>query len=153
MKLNSINIKIKKRVKRLGRGIGSSKGKTCGRGHKGQKSRSGVAIKSFEGGQMPLYRRLPKRGFKSRKNNLIGIINLSQIQNYFDRGKFLPNQTINLSYLKKNKLMANKYKQLKLLGKGEIKNKVQIEINSVSNSAKNKIEKSGGKIIMLSNKK
>ena len=153
MKLNSINIKIKKRTKRLGRGIGSSKGKTCGRGHKGQKSRSGVAIKSFEGGQMPLYRRLPKRGFKSRKNNLIGIINLSQIQNYFDGGKFLPNQTINLSYLKKNKLMANKYKQLKLLGKGEIKNKVQIEINSISNAAKNKIEKSGGKIIMLSNKK
>ena len=153
MKLNSINIKIKKRAKRLGRGIGSSKGKTCGRGHKGQKSRSGVAIKSFEGGQMPLYRRLPKRGFKSRKNNLIGIINLSQIQNYFDRCKFLPNQTINLSYLKKNKLMANKYKQLKLLGKGEIKNKVQIETNLISNSAKNKIEKSGGKIIMLSNKK
>ena len=153
MKLNSINIKIKKRAKRLGRGIGSSKGKTCGRGHKGQKSRSGVAIKSFEGGQMPLYRRLPKRGFKSRKNNLIGIINLSQIQNYFDGGKFLPNKIINLSYLKENKLMAKKYKQLKLLGKGEIKNKVQIEINSISNSAKNKIEKSGGKIIMLSNKK
>ena len=153
MKLNSINTKIKKRAKRLGRGIGSSKGKTCGRGHKGQKSRSGVAIKSFEGGQMPLYRRLPKRGFKSKKNDLIGIINLSQIQNYFDGGKFLPNQTINLSYLKKNKLMANKYKQLKLLGKGEIKNKVQIEINLISNSAKNKIEKSGGKIIMITNKK
>ena len=144
-------IKVKKI--RVGRGIGSGKGKTSGRGHKGQKSRSGVAIKSFEGGQMPLYRRLPKRGFKSKKNNLIGIINLSQIQNYFDRGKFLPNQTINLSYLKKNKLMANKYKQLKLLGKGEIKNKVQIETNLISNSAKNKIEKSGGKIIMLSNRK
>ena len=153
MKLNTLSIKKTKTKKRLGRGIGSGKGKTCGRGHKGQKSRSGVAIKSFEGGQMPLYRRLPKRGFKSRKNNLIGIINLSQIQNYFDGGKFLPNQTINLSYLKKNKLMANKYKQLKLLGKGEIKNKVQIEINSISSAAKNKIEKSGGKIIMLSNKK
>ena len=154
MKLNTLNIKIKiKKKKRLGRGIGSTKGKTSGRGHKGQKSRSGVAIKSFEGGQMPLYRRLPKRGFKRLRKNLIGIINLSQIQNYFDGGKFLPNQTINLSYLKKNRLMANKYKQLKLLRKGEIKNKVQIEINSISNSAKNKIEKSGGKIIMLSNKK
>ena len=90
---------------------------------------------------------------KSWIESFIPLINLSQIQNYFDGGKFLPNETINLSYLKKNKVMAKKYKQLKLLGKGEIKNKVQIEINSISNSAKNKIEKSGGKIIMLSNKK
>ena len=82
MNLNSLNYKVKSKKIRLGRGIGSGKGKTSGRGHKGQKARSGIAIKSFEGGQMPLYRRLPKRGFKSRKNNLIGIINLSQIQNF-----------------------------------------------------------------------
>ena len=82
MKLNSLNLKIsKKKKKRLGRGIGSTKGKTCGRGHKGQKSRSGVAIKSFEGGQMPLYRRLPKRGFKNFRRKNIGMIDLSKIQN------------------------------------------------------------------------
>ena len=82
MQLNTLNLKTKKtKKKRLGRGIGSSKGKTCGRGHKGQKSRSGVAIKSFEGGQMPLYRRLPKRGFKSSNNKkLVAIISLSRIQ-------------------------------------------------------------------------
>ena len=83
MKLNSINVKKLKTTKRLGRGIGSSKGKTCGRGHKGQKSRSGVAIKSFEGGQMPLYRRLPKRGFKNIRNNKIALINISKIQQIF----------------------------------------------------------------------
>ena len=80
MKLNTLNIKKKRKKKRLGRGIGSTKGKTSGRGHKGQKSRSGVAIKSFEGGQMPLYRRLPKRGFKSFRKSRIALINLSKIQ-------------------------------------------------------------------------
>ena len=149
MKLNSLNIKIKKSSKRLGRGIGSSKGKTSGRGHKGQKSRSGVAIKSFEGGQMPLYRRLPKRGFKSRKKDLVGIINLSQIQDFVKNGKFLSNNLINLSLLKKKKLISKKYEKLKLLGTGDIKDKIQIEVNSVSNSAKAKIEKIGGKINLL----
>ena len=149
MKLNSLNIKIKKSSKRLGRGIGSSKGKTSGRGHKGQKSRSGVAIKSFEGGQMPLYRRLPKRGFKSRKKNLVGIINLSQIQDFVKNGKFLSNNLINLSLLKEKKLISKKYEKLKLLGTGDIKDKIQIEVNSVSNSAKTKIEKIGGKINLL----
>ena len=88
MKLNSFNKKIIKNSKRLGRGIGSSKGKTAGRGHKGQKSRSGVAIKSFEGGQMPLYRRLPKRGFKSFNKEKIAIINLSKLQEVFKKKKF-----------------------------------------------------------------
>ena len=153
MKLNSINFKKQnKRSKRVGRGIGSSRGKTCGRGHKGQKSRSGVAIKSFEGGQMPLYRRLPKRGFKSKKNINVGIINLSQLQNFFNNGKLLPNNIINLSSLKKNKLLNKKYKKLKILGGGEIKNKIQIEVNSISNGAKTKIEKTGGKVSLLSNK-
>jgi len=153
MKLNTINIKIKKNTKRLGRGIGSSKGKTCGRGHKGQKSRSGVAIKSFEGGQMPLYRRLPKRGFKSKKNDFLGIINLSQIQSFYEKGKFTSDNIINLSLLKKNKLLSKKYNRLKILGKGEIKQKIQVEINAISNSAKNKIEKNGGKISLIDSKK
>ena len=104
MKLNALNLKSprikKKNKKRLGRGIGSSKGKTSGRGHKGQKSRSGVAIKSFEGGQMPLYRRLPKRGFKSIKNKAIALINLSRLQEIINKKKILPNTTINLPNLK-----------------------------------------------------
>tara|TARA_B100000029_G_scaffold19639_1_gene19715 strand:- start:17754 stop:18206 length:453 start_codon:yes stop_codon:yes gene_type:complete len=149
MKLNSLNIKITKPKKRLGRGIGSSKGKTCGRGHKGQKSRSGVAIKSFEGGQMPLYRRLPKRGFKSFKNNKIAYINLSKIQEIFKNKKNIPNNKLNLSSLIKSKLINKKYKKLKLLGSGDVKEKFDIEVNFVSSSAKEKIEKAGGKITLI----
>ena len=147
MKLNTLNSKNQKSRKRLGRGIGSSKGKTCGRGHKGQKSRSGVAIKSFEGGQMPLYRRLPKRGFKSiKKNNNTALINLSKIQQIIDSQKNVINQKINLPNLKKLKLINNKYTKLKLLGDGEIKGKFDIEVNYISKSAKEKVEKLGGKI-------
>ena len=149
MKLNSLNIKITKPKKRLGRGIGSSKGKTCGRGHKGQKSRSGVAIKSFEGGQMPLYRRLPKRGFKSFKNNKIAYINLSKIQEIFKNKKNIPNNKLNLSSLIKSKLINKKYKKLKLLGSGDVREKFDIEVNFVSSSAKEKIEKAGGKITLI----
>ena len=149
MKLNSINVKKLKTTKRLGRGIGSSKGKTCGRGHKGQKSRSGVAIKSFEGGQMPLYRRLPKRGFKNIRNNKIALINISKIQQIFKDKKVLPDSKLNLSILQKSKLINKKYKRLKLLGFGDIKEKFDAEVNFVSNSAKEKIEKLGGKVILI----
>ena len=149
MKLNSLNIKIKKRTKRLGRGIGSSKGKTCGRGVKGQKSRSGVAIKSFEGGQMPLFRRLPKRGFKSFKKEKIAIINLSKLESIVKNKKITPNNKVTLSALQKSKLINKKYKKLKLLGSGEIKEKLDIEVNAISKSAKEKIEKLGGKITLI----
>ena len=149
MKLNSINVKKLKTRKRLGRGIGSSKGKTCGRGHKGQKSRSGVAIKSFEGGQMPLYRRLPKRGFKNIRNNKIALINISKIQQIFKDKKVLPDSKLNLSILQKSKLINKKYKKLKLLGSGDIKEKFDIEVNFASNSAKEKIEKIGGKVTLI----
>jgi len=149
MKLNTFNSKSSKNKKRLGRGIGSTKGKTCGRGHKGQKSRSGVAIKSFEGGQMPLYRRLPKRGFKSRKNKAIAIINLSKIQEIINKKKILPNIKINLSNLQKSKLIKNKYRKLKLLASGDIKKKCDVEVNFISQSAKEKIEKSGGKVTLI----
>ena len=149
MKLNSLDIKILKKTKRLGRGIGSSKGKTCGRGHKGQKSRSGVAIKSFEGGQMPLYRRLPKRGFKSFRSKNIAKINLSKIKQIFENKKILPLGKINLSSLQKSKLVNKKYRKLKLLGSGDIKEKFDIEVNFISKSAKEKIEKSGGKVILI----
>ncbi len=150
MKLNTLNSKNSKSKKRLGRGIGSSKGKTSGRGHKGQKSRSGVAIKSFEGGQMPLYRRLPKRGFKSIKDNHnIALINISRIQQIINKQKNIINNKINLSNLKKLKLINNKYTKLKLLGDGVVKEKFDIEVNFISKSAKQKIEKFGGKITLI----
>jgi len=152
MKLNSLNSGNKKSRKRLGRGIGSGKGKTSGRGHKGQKSRSGVAIKSFEGGQMPLYRRLPKRGFKALKNQpkqSVAIINLSRIQEILKKKRILPNAKLNLSTLQKSRLVNKKYSKLKLLGSGDIKEKFDIEINFISNSAKKKIEKLGGKITLI----
>ena len=149
MELNTLNSRNFKSRKRLGRGIGSTKGKTCGRGHKGQKSRSGVAIKSFEGGQMPLYRRLPKRGFKSVKSKDIALINLSKIQEAINKKKILLNTIINLQNLQKLNLINNKYRKLKLLGSGDIKNKFDVEVNFISKSAKEKIEKSGGKVILI----
>jgi len=150
MKLNTLNSNNKKARKRLGRGIGSSKGKTSGRGHKGQKSRSGVAIKSFEGGQMPLYRRLPKRGFKSfKKKHNIALINFSKIQKIIDKQKNIANSKINLINLKKSKLIKNKYTKLKLLGAGEVKQKFDIEVNFISKPAKEKVEKLGGKVTLI----
>jgi len=150
MKLNTLSSKSIKFKKRLGRGIGSSKGKTSGRGHKGQKSRSGVAIKSFEGGQMPLYRRLPKRGFNSNKSKkYMTVINLSRIQEILTNKKIVPTDKINISNLQKSKLINKKYKKLKLLGAGELKHKLNIEVNSVSKSAKEKVEKLGGKVTLI----
>tara|TARA_Y100000590_G_scaffold431835_1_gene547024 strand:+ start:1027 stop:1476 length:450 start_codon:yes stop_codon:yes gene_type:complete len=148
--LNTISqVKIKKM--RVGRGIGSGKGKTSGRGVKGQKSRRGVAIKSFEGGQMPLYRRLPKRGFNPIKKEKIAIVNLSQIENFLKKNK---NKTdkIDLEFLKKNNVVNKKYNKLKILGSGDCKEKLQIEANYVSSSAKEKLEKVGGSITLKKNK-
>jgi len=149
MKLNTLDIKRKKSKKRLGRGIGSSKGKTCGRGHKGQKSRSGVAIKSFEGGQMPLYRRLPKRGFKIKKSEKVAILNLYKLQDLMSKKKIQLNDKINLENLKKSKLVSSKYDKLKILGFGDIKNKIEIESNYISKPAKEKIEKVGGSVKLI----
>ena len=150
MQLNTLTSKNSKSRKRLGRGIGSTKGKTSGRGHKGQKSRSGVAIKSFEGGQMPLYRRLPKRGFNTAKDKKsIAIINLSKIQEFIKNKKIMINDKISMSNLQKFKLINKKYKKLKLLGTGDLKEKLDIEVNAVSKSAKQKIEKLGGKVTLI----
>ena len=149
MKLNTLKSKSSKSKKRLGRGIGSGKGKTSGRGHKGQKSRSGVAIKSFEGGQMPLYRRLPKRGFRSFRSKNTAMINLSKIQKIFENRKILPSTKVSLSSLQKLKLVNKKYRKLKLLGSGDIKEKFDVEVNFISGSAKEKIEKLGGKVILI----
>ena len=150
MELNNIKINQKKREKKkLGRGIGSGKGKTSGRGHKGQKSRSGVAIKSFEGGQMPLYRRLPKRGFKSFRNKNIAMINLNYLQKIAEKKVNLPNNKINLSNLIKSKLIKKKFKKIKLIGSGNLKSKFEVEVNFISKSAKEKIEKLGGKVSLI----
>ena len=140
--LNTLS-KTKNKKKRLGRGIGSGKGKTSWRGIKGQKSRSGVAIKSFEGGQMPLYRRLPKRGFNQFNKAKIAKVNLEKIQLLIDKKKFNLNETLNLSFFIKNKLVNKSYKKLKLLGSGEIKNKIAVEANYISKIAKDKLEKIG----------
>jgi len=150
MKLNTLHSRGLKSKKRLGRGIGSSKGKTSGRGHKGQKSRSGVAIKSFEGGQMPLYRRLPKRGFRAiKKKEKIAMINLSKVQEIIDNKKKKLEGKINLTNLQKSKFINKKYNKLKLLGDGDLKQKLDIEVNSISKSAKEKVEKLGGKITLI----
>ena len=143
--LNNRN-KVNKSKIRVGRGIGSGKGKTSGRGVKGQKSRSGVSIKSFEGGQMPLYRRLPKRGFNSISNNKITILNLENIQNLLDKKNIKLNETLNSQLLKKLKLISKKSTKLKILGKGDIKSKIDIEADLASKSAINKLEKIGGTI-------
>jgi|TARA_A100001388_G_scaffold32439_1_gene20759 large subunit ribosomal protein L15 len=139
-------VKLNKTKIRVGRGIGSGKGKTSGRGVKGQKSRSGVAIKSFEGGQMPLYRRLPKRGFNPIGNKNIAILNLDKIQLYIDKKNIKASDTINTSLLKKLKLINKNSVKLKILGSGEIKDKINIEADLASKSAVEKLEKVGGSI-------
>ena len=148
MQLNNL-IKINKKKIRVGKGIGSGKGKTSGRGHKGQKSRSGVAIKSFEGGQMPLYRRLPKRGFKSIQDNKIAILNLSKIQNIIEKSKYEIKSSLDLKILKEKKLIHKKFKKLKILGTGEIKKNIEISAHFASKQALDKIKKAGGKISII----
>jgi large subunit ribosomal protein L15 len=138
--------KINKSKMRVGRGIGSGKGKTSGRGVKGQKSRSGVAIKAFEGGQMPLYRRLPKRGFNPISRTNIAIMNLEKIQSFINEKTINPSDTINMELLKKLKLINKNSQKLKILGTGEIKDKVNIEADLASKSAIEKLEKIGGSI-------
>ena len=138
--------KIKKRKLRVGRGIGSGKGKTSGRGVKGQKSRSGVAIKSFEGGQMPLYRRLPKRGFNPIGKKNIAILNLNKIQSFIEKKNIKTSEVLNSTLLKKLKLINKNSLMLKILGSGEIKEKINIEADLASKSAIKKLEKIGGSI-------
>ena len=140
---NLIRVNNKKKI-RVGRGIGSGKGKTSGRGFKGQKSRSGVAIKSFEGGQMPLYRRLPKRGFNSIRKNIIGKINLGKIQYFIKKNSINNKEKVNLELLKKLNIINKNSAKLKILGSGKIEDKIIIEANFFSKSAKDKLEKIGG---------
>ena len=148
MELNNLVKNNKKKI-RVGRGIGSGRGKTSSRGHKGQKSRSGVAIKSFEGGQMPLYRRLPKRGFKTLSKKNTAVLNLSKIQSFYEKNKDKLNTSLDLKSLKDKKFINKKYLKLKILGTGELKIKVDITAHHASKQAKEKIEKAGGKLNIL----
>jgi large subunit ribosomal protein L15 len=148
MELNNL-VKINKKKIRVGRGIGSGRGKTSTRGHKGQKSRSGVAIKSFEGGQMPLYRRLPKRGFKSLNKKNTAILNLSKIQKIYEKNKNELKDVLDLKLLKDKNLVNKKYLKLKILGTGELKNKIDITAHFASKQAQVKIEKVGGKLNII----
>ena len=144
-KLNNRS-KINKPKIRVGRGIGSGKGKTSGRGVKGQKSRSGVAIKSFEGGQMPLYRRLRKRGFNPISKNKIAILNLDKIQTLIDKKTIKTKDVLNSGTLIKLKIINKNSNKLKILGTGNIKEKINIEADLASKSALTKLEKIGGSI-------
>ena len=144
--------KLKTKKIRVGRGIGSGKGKTSGRGVKGQKSRSGVAIKSFEGGQMPLYRRLPKRGFNSISKNKIGKLNLGNLQLLIESKRIKSSEKIDIKYLQNSKIIKKKYEKIKILGQGEIKDKLNLEVHFLSNSAKEKLSKNGSTIKILESK-
>ena len=142
----TVKVKIKKM--RVGRGIGSGKGKTSGRGVKGQKSRSGVAIKSFEGGQMPLYRRLPKRGFNPLKKEKIAILNLDKNQKFIENKKISQDSKIDIETLKKANIVNKSFNKIKILGSGDIKNKINLNVDFISESAKKKLEKVGGTITL-----
>ena len=144
--------KLKTKKIRVGRGIGSGKGKTSGRGVKGQKSRSGVAIKSFEGGQMPLYRRLPKRGFNSFNKSKIGKLNLGDLQQFIESKRIKSSEKIDIKYLHSSKILKKKYEKIKILGQGEIKDKLNLEVHFLSNSAKEKLSKNGSTIKILESK-
>ena len=152
MKLNTL-VKTNSKKIRVGRGIGSGKGKTGGRGVKGQKSRSGVAIKAFEGGQTPLYRRLPKRGFKSMFVNNTAIINLSHLQKFHDNKRIDLNAPIYLKLLQEKKIINKKYLKLKILAGGDLKNKINLTANFASKQALTKIEKAGGTVAIIKKKK
>ena len=151
MQLNNL-IKNNKKKIRVGRGIGSGRGKTSSRGHKGQKSRSGVAIKSFEGGQMPLYRRLPKRGFKTIRRSSVAVLNLSKIQQILDKSKNDLKSSLDIKILKEKKLINKRFSKLKILGTGEIKKNIEISAHYASKQALAKIEKAGGKINLIKNR-
>ena len=155
MKLNSIkdNKGANQERKRIGRGIGSGTGKTSGKGHKGQKARSGVAIKGFEGGQMPIHRRLPKRGFNNINRVPNVELNIEKIEKLIDTKVIDPKKVINHKSLMEIGLVKSENSKLKLLGKGEIKNKINIEVTSSSSAAKEMVEKMGGSVLIVNNNK
>ncbi len=151
MRLNILNDNkgATKQKKRLGRGTGSGLGKTCGRGHKGQKSRAGSSIKGFEGGQMPIHRRLPKRGFKSLSKKKFNILNLGNLQKAIDDDKIDIKKPFDLKAFSKSGLIGSKNYGVKLLARGELKTKIEVHVNGASKNVKELIEKAGGKLIII----
>lgn len=139
-------------IKRVGRGTGSGIGKTSGKGHKGQKSRSGVSINGFEGGQMPIHRRLPKRGFKKYNRKTYKILNLGDIQNLIDKGKIDSAKEINNEIIISSGIFSNIKDGIRVLARGEIKTKVNILVNGASKSAIEQVKKVGGSINILQKK-
>ena len=150
MKLNELkdNKGATKARIRVGRGIGSGKGKTCGRGQKGQKSRSGVAVHGFEGGQMPIYRRLPKRGFKNPFSKEYAVVNLDTLQKAVDAGKLSAN-AIDLLALMNAGIISKPMDGLRLLARGAITTSVNVTVNSASKAAIAAVEKAGGKVNVI----
>ncbi len=156
MKLNEIKIdnSLKRKPKRIGRGIGSGKGKTCGRGMKGQKSRSGVSINGFEGGQMPLHMRLPKHGFKNNFKKNYFLISTDLINDLVKTKKISSSKKITIAdFVKMNIKINNKYKGIKILSGSNLNAKIEIEANAASKKALDLFKKAGGKIDILDKKK
>ena len=151
MKLNQVTrLKSKKFGKRVGRGIGSGKGKTSGSGHKGQKARSGVAIHGFEGGQMPLHKRLPKFGFNNVNKEIFIEINLEDIQKIIEKNKIKEDECFNIELLRKLSFIKNKNNmKMKILGKGDLKSKNAIECDKISKSAEEKVKKLGNELKII----
>lgn len=151
MKLNELrdNLGAKKSRVRVGRGLGSGLGKTCGAGQKGQKARSGVAIKGFEGGQMPLHRRLPKRGFNNINSKEFAVFNLDQLQNMVDGGQIKAGDVVTESLLRSISALKGRYDGVKILGTGELKASLKFEVDRVSETAQKAIEKAGGSVTLI----
>ncbi|MBV9834139.1 MAG: 50S ribosomal protein L15 [Alphaproteobacteria bacterium] len=151
MKLNQLsdNPGAHKARMRVARGIGSGKGKTAGRGGKGQKGRSGVAIKGFEGGQMPLFRRLPKRGFNNPFRKEYALVNLGTLQSAVEAGKLQAGQAVDAAALQSAGIVRHLRDGVRLLGKGEIKAALQITVTGASKAAIEAVEKAGGKVTVL----
>ena len=148
MKLNQLsdNAGARRQSKRLGRGIGSGKGKTAGRGHKGAKARSGVSIKGFEGGQMPIYRRLPKRGFNNIFAKQYQVVNLGRLQSALDAGKLDAAKAIGEAELVAAGLVRKSRDGVRLLAKGELKTKIEVTVAGASKAAVAAVEKAGGSV-------
>ena len=151
MKLNELapNPGSRQARKRVGRGIGSGTGKTAGRGHKGQKARAGAATSTFEGGQMAIYRRLPKRGFKNPFRKVYVPLNLDRLQAAVDAGRLDPAQPVNLQALRDAGLVAKRRDGVRLLARGELSTALTIEVDSASRTAKAAVEKAGGRLVLL----
>jgi large subunit ribosomal protein L15 len=150
MRLNELSDNAGARAtrRRVGRGIGSGKGKTAGRGHKGQKSRSGVALKGFEGGQMPLYRRLPKRGFTNRFKKRFEVVNLGRLQEALDAGRIDAKKPIDRMALVAAGLVRPGRDGVRLLARGDVKAALTIEVAGASRAAIAAVEKAGGKVVL-----